>query len=451
MLKNTLLSLIFLFSFFACSDNNSGADQSDLTAFADSLFTVHVDSAKIAGASVIVYKDGEMLLNKAYGYASLELSVPMPENASFEIGSVTKQFTASAILRLMDAGKLSLDDDFTKYLDFDTKGRTVTIDHLLNHTSGIASYTEIQEFGSLMVHKYDRDSLVRIIEEQPFLFEPGEALIYNNSAYYFLGLIIEKITGKAYEEYLSEQFFMPLGMNNTYYCSTTTVTKQKAYGYDYRSNGLQQKQYIDHTWPYAGGSLCSTAEDLLIWLKALHEGDLLSKKLYSSLITPETLNDGTPVRYAKALVNYNNFGNQHIGHGGGIPGFLSETRYFPEVGLYIICLVNTAGPSGGSFFANELTWQLLDKKEVETQDLDIDLSSLAGKYSGQARGRMISIKVNSTSETLSIEFNGSDNPVSLTDYLGENTWSVDNDIIKLKDGVMHLDQRTGHYVLLKEK
>lgn len=340
--------------FSGCVRQENIPAPSSLTAFADSLFQTSVDSSDIAGASVVVFQNGERLLDKAYGYASLELSSPIPENASFEIGSVTKQFTAAAILKLVAEKKLALEDDFTQYLPFDTKARKITINQLLNHTSGIASYTEIPEFWELSLEHHERDSLVRLVEQKPFLFEPGEALIYNNSAYFFLGLI-EKVSGKSFEEYLKQEIFDPLEMRSTYYCTNTKVIPNKVYGYNYSPEGLQQKPYLDHTWPYAAGSLCSTTHDLLIWMKALHEGKILNKDLYTSLTTPDTLNDGTAIRYAKGLVNYSNFGHQEIGHGGGIHGFLSETRYFPQEDLYIICLVNTTGPKGAGFFADHLT------------------------------------------------------------------------------------------------
>ena len=180
-------SLLFLFSlsfvFWGCSDQISTVAENDLTTFSDSLFQSSLDSGMIAGAAVIVMQDGELLVDKSYGFASLELEAPMPLHASFEIGSVTKQFTAAAILKLQEMGQLSLDDDFTEYLDFDTRGRTISIRRLLDHTSGIPSYTEMEAFWPFSLHTYPRDSLVRMVEAEDFLFEPGEALIYNNSVW----------------------------------------------------------------------------------------------------------------------------------------------------------------------------------------------------------------------------------------------------------------------------
>ena len=452
MRASILITLFALLALASCKNekNNLPSTVSDLESYTDSLFQSSLDSTFIAGGAILVHQKEKTLLKKAYGQASLELEVPMPENAIFEIGSVTKQFTAVAILKLVEYGKLALEDDFTQYLDYDTKERKITIDQLLNHTSGIASYTEIEEFGSLVPQELPRDSLLRILETKDFLFEPGEALIYNNSAYFFLGLIIEKITGKPYEEYLKDVIFEPLGMTNTYYCSTSKVVKNKAYGYDYSPNGLNQKQYLSHNWPYAAGSLCSTTEDLLIWMTALHDGKLLSKEQYQELTTPKGLNDGTPVRYAMGLSHFNNYGNEEIGHGGGIPGFLTQTNYFPEKDLYIICIINTAGPHGGSFFVDNIMWQLLEKKDYESLAMDFDPKEVEGIYSGQTRGRMQSIEVKAITDAITVESNKDGNIDTLSTYAGNRTWMDGNTSIFINEGTLELDHVGGHYILKKQ-
>jgi CubicO group peptidase (beta-lactamase class C family) len=443
-----LLSLIAVVSCKNEKTKNS-TSFSDVEVYADSLFKASLDSTKIAGGAILIHQKGKTLLKKSYGQASLELQVSMPENAHFEIGSVTKQLTAVAILKLVEAGKLSLEDDFTKYLEFDTKGRKVTIDQLLNHTSGIASYTEIEEFGSLVQQELPRDSLMQILETKDFLFEPGEALIYNNSVYFFLWLIIEKVTGQPYEEYLKETILEPLGMENTYYCSNTKVVKNKAYGYDYSPEGLQQKQYLSHNWPYAAGSLCSTTEDLLIWMTALHGGKLLSEGQYQQLITPKTLNDGTTLRYAMGITSFSNYGNKEISHGGGIPGFLTETKYFPEEDLYIISFTNTAGPHGGSFFVDNVMWKLLDKKDYEPVALDFDLKEIEGTYSGQTRGSPQIVEVKAITDAISIQFNKDGKIDTLSTYIGNHTWMDGNTTVTIKDGISSTDQVYGHYILKK--
>lgn len=448
-IKLLLLSLAILSLVGFKSKRSILPQATPLEQYVDSLFKASMDSTRIAGGAVLVAQKGEVLLNKAYGYASLELGVPMPADGQFEIGSVTKQFTAAAIMKLVEDKKMALTDDFTKYLDFDTKGRTITINNLLNHTSGIASYTELPEFWDLSIEEHPRDSLVRLVEQNDFLFEPNTALIYNNSAYFFLGLIIEKVSGQSYEAFLQDTFFEPLGMNNTYYCSTTRVVSNKVYGYNYTPGGLQQKPYLNHLWPYAAGSLCSSVEDLYTWMKALHSGKVLTKSSYQSLITPDQLEDGSKLSYAKGLLNYTNFGHKEISHGGGIHGFLSDSRYYPEHDLYIICLVNTTGPNGGGFFADKITWQFLDKKEYESVKLDIDTKALEGKYNGQIRGRTLAVEVKSIPDGLTIQNEGEDQIDTLKIYIGDHTWMDDNAQITFKHDECRIDQAYGYYILRK--
>ncbi|MFS4448515.1 serine hydrolase domain-containing protein [Maribacter sp. 2307UL18-2] len=451
MKKIIIVLTTIAFIIIGCKEKTKISKTTPLQSYTDSLFQVGVDSSQIAGASVLVYQNGKTLIKKTYGYASLELSVPVPEDGVFEIGSVTKQFTAAAILKLVEEKKLALNDDFTKYLEFDTKGRKVTIDNLLNHTSGIPSYTAMAEFGELMIQDLPRDSLVRLVESKAFMFEPGEALIYNNSAYFFLGLVIEKVTGQTYEAYLKETFFDPLEMTSTSYSSNIEIAKNKVYGYGYSPDGLKQKRYLNHLWPYAAGSLSSSTKDLLIWMTALHQGKVLSENLYQSLITPGQLKDGSNIHYAKALTNSSDFGNHRIGHGGGINGFLTDTRYYPDEDLYIICLVNTTGPKGASYFADEISWQLLDKNEPQSIDLDIDTKLLEGKYTGAVRGSYTySIEVKSISNGLTIQSERDEKADTLKTYMGNNTWADDNARIIIKNNEYRFVNPSAYYILKKE-
>jgi CubicO group peptidase (beta-lactamase class C family) len=456
MNKNILVLLALTFATISCQEKKATSDTvtektSLVESYADSLFQVSIDSSQIAGGAILIYQNGEILMKKSYGYASLELSAPLPDDGIFEIGSVTKQFTAASILKLVEAKKLSLDDDFTKYLKFDTKGRKVTIDHLLNHTSGIASYTALEEFWEMSIMDLPRDSLVRLVESKDFMFEPGEALIYNNSGYFFLGLIIEKVSGQSYEEYLQETFFDPLAMTSTSYSSNSAITKNKVYGYRYTPDGLKQKRHLIHVWPFAGGSLSSSSQDLLTWMKAIHNGEILSEELYQSLITPGQLKDGSNLHYGKALVNYSDFGNHRIGHGGAINGFLTDTRYFPDEDLYIICLVNTIGPKGAGFFADTITWKILDKKTPKNLAVDINTKLLEGKYIGAVRGVYShSLEVTSISNGLIIQHEGEEEADTLNTYIGNNTWADGNTKISIKNNQYRIDGPSSYYILQKE-
>lgn len=452
MRKAFLVPIVILLIGVSCKEKSKLSETTPLETFTDSLFQASVDSSQIAGASVIVYKNGETLIKKTYGYASLEFSTPIPINGIFDIGSVTKQFTSAAILKLIEAKKLSLDDDFTKYLDFDTKGRKVTINHLLNHTSGIPSYTSIDEFFEKLYPRIlPRDSLVRLVERKDFMFEPGEALIYNNSAYFFLGLIIEKVTGETYAKYLKDTFFVPLGMNNTSYSSISEVTKNKVNGYRYTTEGIKQKGYQNHNWPYAAGSLCSTTEDLLAWMTALHQGKVFSESLYESLVTPGQLNDGSDVLYAKALINYSDFGNHRIGHGGSINGFSTDTRYYPDEDLYIVCLINTMGPKRASFFADRITWELLEKKTPLSKKLDIQTNLLEGKYKGAVRGsENFTIEVKSILNGITVKSERDEKADTLKTYIGNYTWADGNTRIIIKNNEYRMVDPISYYILKKD-
>jgi len=289
------------------------------------------------------------------------------------------------------------------------------------------------------------------MEQHNFLFEPGEALIYNSWGYFILGLIIEEISGLSYEDYLKEQFFIPLGMHNTYYSSTSKVIHNKAYGYDFSEEGLIQKAYVNYTWPYSAGSLSSTADDLLIWMKALHGGMVFDEKYYELLTNSDTLNNGVHLRYAMGLENYMFFGHQEIGHGGGIPGFKTAIRYFPDDDIFMICLINTYGPLSPYFFSNELLWKLIDKKEAETVEIDIDLDSLSGIYTGQTYEGVISIEVKALNKSLTISTIGQNRVDTIKNYLGDGSWSHSYSLITIKNDVFTRVGINQYYRLEKEK
>ncbi len=356
-MKKTILFSLIAIILYSCSTNKKQDSlYGNLEKRVDSLVQPYIDSAKVAGIDIAVYKNGEPLIHKGYGWADLEFDVKMPVDASFEIGSVTKQFTGAAICQLAEAGKLNLDDDITKYIKFNTLGKKVTIRNLLSHTSGIKGYTELPVFEKLSMFTYKRDTLLRLLEKEPFDFNPGDALIYSNSGFFMLGLIIEKVSGITYEEYVKKNLFEKAGMKNSYYGSETRVIKNKAHGYDtgemeYDKNGnptghsrLVHAAYLDHTWPFAAGSLCSTTEDLAEWNDALHHGRILGEKMYKEFITPAVLNDGTITHYAKGITLSEQDGRRLISHGGGINGYLSQNNYYPDENVSIVVLINTTGP-----------------------------------------------------------------------------------------------------------
>lgn len=392
----------------------------------DSVVTSFLTEGRAAGLSVAVVKGKDTLALKGYGKADLELDVPTPPRAVYEIGSVTKQFTSTAILMLRDEGKLSLDDDFTKYLpDYPTGGRRISVRRLLDHTSGIKGYTEMPQFGTMMVRDLPKDSLVALFSKEPFNFEPGEREIYNNSAYFLAGLIIEKVSGKSYADFIKERIFDKVGMKDSYYCSESTIIKGKVKGYDMGPNGLQNKGYLRHTYPYAAGSLCSSAGDLVAWNRALHGGKVLPPASYKELITTSSLNDGTKLRYALGIALHDINGHRVIEHGGGINGFLSASDYFPDEDAVIVVLSNSTGVPADPVVA-ALADRVFGKKTLPSQPYTAPLADLTGTYAGVGRGMQLTVKITAEGEKLmATVMMGPDAKPAPLRYTGNDTWELE--------------------------
>jgi len=370
------------------------AQPGELEAFVDALAGEHVGST-LVGLSVGVARGDEILLNKSYGYANLEWQVPMPRDAVHEIGSVTKQFTSVAILQLAGQELIDLDADIGEYLpDFNTQGRRIPLRRLMDHTSGMKGITEIPEFRDLSTRLGEREEVFRLVEQYPFDFEPGYAQIYNNSAYILLGHIIERVTGQSYEDYLNEHVFPLATLQQTSYCSNSEIVEQKAAGYQYTPDGFRLARYHDHTWPYSAGSLCSTVSDLIAWNRALHHGAVLSSDQYQALITPVPLADGWPLRYAMGLTHYMHPTGRVIEHGGGIDGFLSFSRYYPDDDVTVIVLQNAGAPPGPATIADRIGEHLFGTRfALEAKPYPEDPSRFAGEYRGPARGAEMTMNV----------------------------------------------------------
>ncbi len=360
---------------------NRPLDRSRFTATVDSIVAAALKPGASAGAAVAVVRGADTLVLRGYGYADVEFDVPMPARAIFEIGSVTKQFTAAAVLQLVEQGKVSLDDDLTKYLPtYATHGRHLTVRRLLDHTSGIRNYTDIPGFAAIQARKLPKDSLVALFAAEPFDFEPGAAMSYTNSGYFLLGLIIERASGLSYAEYVQRNLFQRAGMADSRYCGERAVFKRRAHGYQPDSGTLMRAAYMDHTYPYAAGSLCSTVNDLVAWNAALHGGRILGPRAYTEMVTPGTLADGTPLRYAKALAVDSTLGRRRLHHSGGIYGFVSEVAYFPDDRTSIVVLLNTSGSVSPTAMAQGIAEALYGRPATPAARFAGDLAQFAGEY-----------------------------------------------------------------------
>ena len=376
-------------------------DHADHAAAIDEIIMAPIRDGQIAGASVAVVHRGEPVAIRGYGWANLQLRVPTPENAVYEIGSITKQFTSSGLLQLQEQGLVDLDADMSTYLpDFPTQGNQITVRELLDHTSGIRGYTEMATARPYFVRRVPRDSLLALVGAHPFDFPTGEHEIYNNSAYYLAGMILEKVSGITYEEYVEERLFAELGMDRSQYCSETEIQEGKVNGYDASEDGLLNKGFIVHNVPFAAGSLCSSARDLATWLGALHGGEVLTDESYAQMISPGDLNDGTRTRYALALSTGDILGHPALSHGGGIDGFQSQSLYLTDEDLAVVVLANTAGPPGPGALAEQIVELMVGDATPEPMAFDGDLSYFEGTYSGPARAGRTAIRIAADGDAL---------------------------------------------------
>mgnify|MGYP005989282647 CR=1 FL=1 len=292
------------------------------------------------GAVVLISKKGEAIYRKAFGLANLELNTKMQVQNVFEIGSMTKQFTAVSILMLVEQGKISLEDEITKFIpDYPTHGQKITVHHLLNHTSGIKSYTRMKKLFAVARNDMKPLELINFFRDEPMDFNPGEKYKYNNSAYIILGYIIEQTSGISYASYIQKNIFDKLNMLNSSYASHTKIIKNRASGYHNRG-GYQNARYISHTLPYAGGSLMSSVDDMNLWQQALTTNSLLKKETLQKAYINYTLNNGEKINYGYGwnIKTINNEGSYE--HGGSSFGYKSMGIYIPNKDIYVVILTN---------------------------------------------------------------------------------------------------------------
>ena len=231
-------------------------DHRTLAALVDAMAQKALAADKVPGASLLVAIGDNEILAKGYGEADIENDVPAAPQTVFRIGSITKQFTAAAILKLVDAGKLKLDDELNELVPaFGFGGKKVTVHQLLNHTSGIRSYTGLgQKFWSLANRRLSHEQLYELIKDEPFDFEPGAGWKYNNSGYYLLGVIIEKVSGKSYAEFVGEQLWKPVEMTQTRYGGSDPIVKHRARGYSKSNGKVVNCRLMSMRPPFAAGA-----------------------------------------------------------------------------------------------------------------------------------------------------------------------------------------------------
>jgi CubicO group peptidase (beta-lactamase class C family) len=322
----------------------------------DNLIKVYNDYRQFNG-SVLVAENGKVILKKGYGLANMEWGIPNQPDTRFRLGSITKQFTSMLIMQLVQKGKIKLDGKISDYLpDYPKKnGDKITIHHLLSHTSGIPGYTEFANFHKdIERNAYTPNEFIKLFADSSLLFEPGTQWQYSNSGYFVLGAIVEKVSGKTYEEMLSEHILKPLNMTGTGYDHLETIITKRAAGYTKRGRNYLNAGYLDMSVPYSAGSLYSTVEDLYAWDQALYTDKLISDEYKKKIFSPFLNNYGYGWGIVKAPIGNTTETVSSIQHGGGINGFNTLICRIPGEKLLIVLLNNTGGAPLASMARNIL-------------------------------------------------------------------------------------------------
>jgi CubicO group peptidase (beta-lactamase class C family) len=301
----------------------------------DAVAQTYAKADRFAGV-VLVARDGKPIFRKAYGLANREWDIAATPETRYRLGSITKQFTAAAILQLAEQGKLSLDDPISKYYAAAPPAwAPITLKHLLTHTSGIPSYTALPTwFAQLSRDEKSPEQIIELTRDKPLEFKPGEKFAYNNTGYVLLGYVIEKVSGQAYRNYLKANIFEPLGMKDSGYDISAEILPRRAAGYELMGGKITNTPYLAMSQPYAAGSLYSTVDDLLKWDLALRGGKVIGPASVKAMFTDYGFKYG----YGQFIETRD--GRPYWSHGGGINGFITSFGRYPDDGVTIVVLSN---------------------------------------------------------------------------------------------------------------
>jgi len=345
-LVSTLLVLCWLLPMPVASA--APASDRDLARYAAALLEEAYPDASAPGAAVLVARGDEAVFRDARGMASVELGVPLSADHVFRLGSITKQLAAAGVLKLVEEGKVSLDDPLSKFLPDYPGGDAVSVRMLLDHTSGIRSYTSIPGVMEGPIQSdLDTAQLIDTFRDEPQDFAPGEQWRYNNSGYVLVGAVIEQASGQPWHAYLDQVLFDPLGMAHTGYGDQSqALIPGHVTGYTGGSDGPVQARYLSMTQPHAAGALVSTVDDMLRWNRGLHEGAVLQPASHAAMV--ELAGKAGESNYGFGIMVGELRGQALYEHGGGIFGFSTHLMYLPESGLTVVVLQNTDAGTAGS-------------------------------------------------------------------------------------------------------
>lgn len=316
-------------------------DSKDIPANVDAYISKQMQRHQIPALSLIVLHDGKVLQKHDYGVINLELDVPNRAGSAFMIGSMSKQFAAAATMVLVEQKKIALDDPVSQYLPgLPIAWSTVTVRQLLTHTSGITSYTDVDAFETYNAKEATHDEVIATVRNLPMNFPPGERFQYNNTGYFLLGMMIEKITGESYGQFLTEHIFAPAGMTDSRLNTPAQIVHERVPGYSLSAGKLVNPHFQSMTWPYSGGAVISTITDLAKWDAAMYRDDVLSQSAFKQMWTPMRLNDGTVAQYGFGWHLEQLRNHLLVWHTGHIDGFSSFFGRLPDLGLSVILLTN---------------------------------------------------------------------------------------------------------------
>ncbi|MEY8759849.1 serine hydrolase domain-containing protein [Chryseobacterium tongliaoense] len=306
----------------------------------DSLITSEFNDPDGPGGVFMIAQKGKPIYRKAFGKANLELDANLTPDYVFQIGSMTKQFTAISILILEEQGKLNVQDPVSKYIKDYPAGDQITIYHLLTHTSGIKDFTKMKSLSTIAQKEMKPEMMVDFFKNEPVDFAPGEKFDYNNSGYVVLGYIIELVSGETYENFIKKNIFDKVGMTHSYYATDRQIIPNRAYGYHKKEHGYVNKTMISFSVPFSSGSLMSTVDDMLKWQNALNKNILLGSKETEKAFRPYKLNNGEQLTYGYGWHLKDINGIPVREHGGSIFGFKSMAVYIPGKDIYVIGFSN---------------------------------------------------------------------------------------------------------------
>lgn len=306
----------------------------------DEYIQAEMKTAQIPGLSLAIVKNGEIVLAKGYGLANVEHQVPVKPETIFQSGSMGKQFTATAVMMLVEEGKLSLDDKITKFFpDGPEAWRNITVRQLLTHTSGLGDYPDNFD----LRRDYTEDELVQRIKTTPLAFQPGEKWSYSNLGYVMLGVLIHKVSGKFYGDFLQERVFKPIGMTTARVISEADIVPNRAAGYRVVKGELKNQDWVSPTLnTTADGALYLTVYDMAKWDAALYTEKLLKRSSLEEMWTPVKLNDGKTFQYGFGWGLGEVRGHHIIEHGGSWQGFKSQISRYVDDRLTIVVFANQA-------------------------------------------------------------------------------------------------------------